>query len=159
MKARLISALSIAALAIVAAPAAQAQTAPTDYNYVGIGAGIGDLGDSDIGLAVNGKFTVADNVSIRPAVLSDLEFDADGETVFLAPVTYDFNSITPNGKLLPFAGAGLSVSTEGAGAVGPVLTAGADYRFNDRWVANGSVNWSIYGDSQVNGIVGVGYSF
>lgn len=160
MKLRLISALSVAAIALAASPfAAKAQEAPTDYNYVGAGVGIGDVGDSDVGLAINGKFTVADHVSIRPGVISDLEFGADGETVILAPVTYDFNSITPNGKLLPFVGGGVSVSTEGAGAVGPLVTAGVDYRITDRWVANGSVNWSIYGDSQVNGIVGVGYSF
>lgn len=159
MKARIISALSVAALAIAVAPAAQAQTAPTDYNYVGIGAGVGDVGDSDVGLAINGKFTVADNVSIRPGIISDLDFGDDGATTFLAPVTYDFNSVTPNGRLLPFAGAGVSVSTEGAGAVGPLLTAGVDYRITDNWIANGSVNWSIYGDSQVNGIVGIGYSF
>lgn len=158
MKARLISALSVAAIALVATPfAAQAQ--PTDYNYVGLGAGVGNLGDSDVGLAVNGKFTVADHVSVRPGVISDLTFNSEGETVFLAPVTYDFDPITPNGKLLPFAGGGVSVSTEGAGAVGPLLTAGLDYRLNDQWVANGSVNWSLYGDSQVNGVIGIGYSF
>jgi hypothetical protein len=40
-----------------------------------------------------------------------------------------------------------------------LLTAGVDYRITDHVVANGTVNWSIYGNSQVNGSVGLGYSF
>jgi hypothetical protein len=139
--------------------AANAQEKTTDYNYVGAGVGLGDLGDSDIGLSINSKITVADNVSVRPGVISDLDFSNDGETVFLAPVTYDFSSLTDDGRLLPYVGGGLSVSTEGKGAVGPLLTGGVDYRLTDRLVANGAVHWSIYGDSQVNGSVGLGYTF
>jgi outer membrane protein W len=91
--------------------------------------------------------------------MSNLNFSDSGETVFLLPVTYDFNPITNNGRLLPFLGAGLSISTEGAGAVGPLVNGGLDYRISDRVVANGTVSWSIYGDSQVNGSIGLGYSF
>ena len=139
--------------------AANKKKKTTDYNYVGAGVGLGDLGDSDIGLSINSKITVADNVSVRPGVISDLDFSNDGETVFLAPVTYDFSSLTDDGRLLPYVGGGLSVSTEGKGAVGPLLTGGVDYRLTDRLVANGAVHWSIYGDSQVNGSVGLGYTF
>ena len=138
---------------------AHAQTAPTDYNYVGLGVGLGDLGNNDVGLSINSKFRVADQVSLRPGVMSDLSFNENGETVFLAPITYDFNPITDNGRLLPFVGGGVSVSTEGAGAVGPLVTGGVDYRISDNWTANGTVHWSIYGNSQVNGSVGVGYTF
>jgi hypothetical protein len=162
MKTRSIAAiaLGLTAASMAALPmTAHAQERPTDYNYVGAGVAIGDLGNSDFGLSVNSKFTVADNVSVRPGVMSDLNFNSNGETVFLLPVTYDFNPVTDNGRLLPFVGAGLSVSTEGAGAVGPLLTGGIDYRITDRVVANGAVNWSIYGNSQVNGTIGLGYSF
>ena len=105
------------------------------------------------------KITVTDNVSVRPGVISDLDFGSDGETVFLAPVTYDLDGLTEDGRLLPYVGGGLSVSTEGNGAVGPLVTGGVDYRLTDRLVANGAVHWSIYGDSQVNGSVGLGYTF
>jgi hypothetical protein len=162
MKTRSIAAiaLGLTAASMVALPmTANAQERPTDYNYVGAGVGIGDLGTGDFGLSVNGKVTVGDNISVRPGVISDLNFSDTGETVFLLPVTYDFNPVTSNGRLMPYVGAGLSVSTEGAGAVGPLVTGGVDYRITDRVVANGAVNWSIYGNSQVNGTVGLGYTF
>jgi outer membrane protein W len=162
MKTRLLAAFTavFATAAIAALPtAANAQEKTTDYNYVGAGVGLGDLGNSDIGLSINSKITVADNVSVRPGIISNLDFGSNGETVFLAPVTYDFNSLTDNGRLLPYIGGGLSVSTEGSGAVGPLVTGGVDYRLTDRLVANGAVHWSIYGDSQVNGSVGLGYTF
>lgn len=162
MKTRSIAAiaLGLTAASMAALPmAANAQERPTDYNYVGAGVAVGELGNSDVGLSINSKFTVADNVSVRPGVMSDLNFNNNGETVFTLPVTYDFNPVTDNGRLMPFVGAGVSVSTQGAGAVGPLLTGGLDYRITDRVVANGTVNWSIYGNSQVNGSVGLGYSF
>jgi hypothetical protein len=162
MKTRSIAAiaLGLTAATMAALPmAANAQTAPTDYNYVGAGVGIGNVGTSDVGLSINSKVTVADSLSVRPGVISDLNFNGNGETIFLLPVTYDFNPVTPNGRLLPYVGAGLSISTEGAGAVGPLVTGGVDYRITDRIVANGGVNWSLYGNSQVNGTVGLGYTF
>lgn len=162
MKTRSITAiaLGLAAATLAVLPmAANAQERTTDYNYVGAGVGVGSLGNSDIGLSINSKFTVADNVSLRPGVMSDLNFSGNGETVFLAPVTYDFNAITNNGRLLPYVGGGLSVSTADGGAVGPLVTGGVDYRITDRVVANGAVNWSIYSDSRVNGSIGLGYTF
>ncbi|TVP66547.1 MAG: hypothetical protein EA342_11570 [Leptolyngbya sp. LCM1.Bin17] len=163
MKTRFIAAiaLGLATTASMAAlpMAASAQEKTTDYNYVGAGVGVGSLGTSDVGLSINSKFTVADNVSLRPGVLSDLNFSGDGETVFLVPVTYDFNAVTRDGRLLPYLGGGVSVSTQGSGAVGPMITGGVDYRITDRVVANGAVNWSIYENSRVNGSIGLGYSF
>lgn len=163
MKTRSIAAIALgltAASMVVLPITAQAQERPTDVNYVGAGVAVGDLGNSDFGLSINSKITVADQVSVRPGVMSNLNFsEPNGETVFLLPVTYDFNPITHNGRLLPFVGGGVSVSTEGAGAVGPLVTGGVDYRITDRVVANGTVNWSIYGNSQVNGTIGLGYTF
>ncbi|PSN10450.1 hypothetical protein C7271_25970 [filamentous cyanobacterium CCP5] len=158
MKIRSIAAiaLGITAASMAALPmAANAQNASTDYNYVGAGVGIGD----DIGLSINSKVTVADSVSVRPGVISDLDFSDNGETVFLLPVTYDFNPVTENGRLLPYVGGGLAVSTEGSTSVGPMLTGGVDYRITERIVANGAVNVSFYDNTQVNGSVGLGYTF
>ena len=158
MKARF---FSIAALGLVGSvvltSSAYAQV-PTDYNYVGLGAGIGDLGDSDVGLAINSKITVGNNISVRPGIITDFDFD-DGQTAFNIPVTYDFNPITRNGKLLPYAGGGVSFTTGDESDVGPLLTAGVDYRVTDKVTLNGAVNWAIYDDSQVNGVIGVGYTF
>ncbi|MEL6249123.1 MAG: hypothetical protein AAFR15_14060, partial [Cyanobacteria bacterium J06627_15] len=65
---RTLIATGLAAAAIVAAPlAANAQTAP-DYNYVGIGGG-------DDGFVINGKVTLSDHLSVRPAVATDFDFD------------------------------------------------------------------------------------
>ncbi len=159
MKTRSIAAiaLGLTAATMAALPmAANAQDASTDYNYIGAGVGISD----DIGLSINSKVTVADNISVRAGVISDLDFNGDdGETVFLLPVTYDFNAVTPNGRLLPYLGGGLAVSTEGSTSVGPMLTGGVDYRITDRIVANGAVNVSFYNNTQVNGSVGLGYTF
>ncbi len=159
MKTRSIAAiaLGLTAASLAAMPmAANAQDASTDYNYVGAGVGISD----DIGLSINSKVTVADNISVRPGVISDLDFNGDdGETVFLLPVTYDFNAVTDNGRLLPYLGGGLAVSTEGSTSVGPMLTGGVDYRITDRIVANGGVNVSFYDTTKVNGSVGLGYTF
>lgn len=160
MKARFFSITALAIAGVVAATsAASAQTAATDYNYVGLGVGAGDLGESDLGLAVNSKFTVGNNLSLRPGLVTDLDFSDEGQTSFTLPVTYDFNPVTRNGKLLPYAGAGVAVRTGDDSEVGPLLTAGVDYRVTDKVTLNGAVNWSIYEDSEVNGVVGVGYTF
>ncbi|NJL85084.1 MAG: hypothetical protein HC886_02485 [Leptolyngbyaceae cyanobacterium SM1_1_3] len=151
--------VGVALAAIAAVPfAANAQTAPTDYNYVGAGVAVGDLGDSDVGLGINSKFTLGEQFSARPAIHSDLDFDDDGVTRFMLPVTYDFNALDRDGKLLPYVGGGVAFST-GNDEFGGLVTAGADYRITERVVANGSVNLTINDDTDVNGFVGLGYSF
>lgn len=160
MKARFISLAALAIAGTVAlASSASAQTSPTDYNYVGVGVGVGELGDSDLGLAVNSKITVGNQVSVRPGLITDFDFSDDGQTSFMLPVTYDFNPITQNGKLLPYAGGGVAAKTGDDSDIAPLLTAGIDYRVTDKVTLNGAVNWSIYEDSEVNGVVGVGYTF
>ncbi|HEY9764226.1 MAG TPA: hypothetical protein V6D07_16980 [Trichocoleus sp.] len=162
MKARLITAISLglAAAAMAVMPAAvKAQEAPTDYNYVGIGVGAGGLGGSNVGLSINSKFTVADQVSVRPGAVSNLNFSNSGQTLVMLPVTYDFNPITNNGRILPYAGAGLALETQGSTSVGPMATAGVDYRITDNFTANGAVNLTVAGDTRVTGTVGIGYNF
>ena len=161
MKARQIASLSLglAAAAMAVMPAAvKAQTAPTDYNYVGAGVGAGGLGGSNIGLSVNSKLTVADQVSVRPGVVTNFDFNSQG-TFISVPVTYDLNPLTADGRLLPYVGGGLSVVTGGYTAVGPMATAGVDYRMTDNFTLNGGVNVSITDYTRVNGTVGLGYTF
>ncbi len=140
------------------ASAASANPVLPNYNYVGLGVGIGDVGNSDVGLAITSKISVADNVSVRPNIVSDLDF-SDGQTAFQVPVTYDFNAVTANGKLFPYAGGGIALTTGDDSDVGPLLTAGVDYRLTEQVTLNGAVNWAIYDKSQVNGVLSVGYTF
>ncbi|MBD2256925.1 hypothetical protein [Pseudanabaena sp. FACHB-2040] len=161
MKARLFASISLglAAAAIAVMPtAANAQTAATDYNYIGAGVGAGGLGGSNIGLSVNSKLSVADQVSVRPGVITNFDFDSEG-TIISVPVTYDLAPITDDGRLLPYVGGGVSVVTGGNTSVGPMATAGVDYRLNDNFVLNSGVNVSFTGNTRVNGTLGVGYTF
>jgi hypothetical protein len=146
--------LGLTAAAILAVPfGAFAQTAPS-YNYVGIGGG-------DDGFLVNGKLSVADNVSIRPEVATDFDFNDGEDVAYLVPLTYDFNTIgTGNYAINPYLGAGVG------GAIGEdstaefAVVAGADYRFAKKYVANGSVNYSPFANSDEIGFsVGVGRIF
>ena len=162
MKPRFIAAiaLGLTTATLVSLPlTARADDKTTDYNYVGLGVGLGQLGSNDLGLSINGKITLADHVSLRPGVITAFNSSSTGQTLVLAPITYDIGGASSDGRLVPFVGAGVSVSTKGAGAVGPLLTAGADYRLTDKVVANGAVHWSLFGDSQVNGSIGLGYAF
>ena len=60
----------------------------------------------------------------------------------------------------PFVGAGVSGSIGDDSDVDLALVAGADYRFAQRYVANGSVNYTPFGDNnEVGFTVGVGYLF
>ncbi len=151
---RILCTLGLTAAVLAVAPvSAFAQAAP-DYSYVGIGGG-------DEGFAVNGKLSLAENLSVRPAVSTDFDFD-DGEDVsYVLPITYDFNSLDPDSRLYPFLGAGINGELGDDSTVEFAVTGGADYRFNNRWLANGSVVWSPFqdGSDDVDFIAGIGYSF
>jgi hypothetical protein len=148
-----------AALAAIASSAGTAQAEPyNDYNYVGGGI-------SDEGFVVNGKVRVFNTVSVRPAVIVDYDFN---DATFLVPVTYDFRPFQVGGSdLLPFAGGGVRVETDDDSDdndddgtnFGILLTGGADYRFSDRWTANGSINLTFIDDTDIDFTAGVGYTF
>ena len=131
---------------------ASAQQLP-DYSYVGIGGG-------DDGFVTNGKITLGDNFSVRPSVATDFDFD-DGEDVsYVLPLTYDFNAVDTEGDVYPFVGAGIGGELGDDSTIEFALTGGVDYRLGDRWVANGSVNYLPFADSdEVGFILGVGYVF
>ncbi|MGB7087662.1 MAG: hypothetical protein WBD47_19030 [Phormidesmis sp.] len=151
---KLSATFAIAAAALLAAPfGAHAQEAPS-YNYVGIGGG-------DDGFVVNGKLSVADNVSIRPEVATDFDFNDSEDVSYLVPVTYDFNTIgTGRTAFNPFLGAGVAGDIGDDSTVDFALVGGADYRFAERYVANGSVNYAPFADNdEVGFTVGLGYLF
>ncbi|MEO0867223.1 MAG: hypothetical protein AAFY17_02015 [Cyanobacteria bacterium J06642_11] len=132
---------------------ASAQTAP-DYNYAGIGG-------SDEGFTVNGKLSLSDNLSVRPAISTDFDFDDDEDVTYVLPITYDFNAVDPNGNLYPFLGAGINGELGDDSSLEAAVTGGADYRLNETWLINGSVVWSPFqdGSDDVDFIAGIGYSF
>ena len=145
--------ISLTAAAIIALQSqANAQVAP-DYNYIGIGGG-------DDGFVVNSKLTVNRNLSVRPSVATDFDFD-DGEDVsYLVPLTYDFNALDADSRLYPFVGAGIGGEIGDDSTVDFALTAGADYRLSDRWVANGAVNYLPWAETdEVGFALGMGYTF
>ncbi len=129
---------------------AQAQSY-NDYNYVGGGI-------SDEGFVINGKARVTRSLSLRPAAIVDYDFD---NATFLIPVTYDAPAFeVGDADLLPFGGIGARVSTGGDDTdFGLLLTGGADYRFTERWTANGSINLTFIDDTDIDFVAGVGYTF
>ena len=143
----------LATAALAALPlSASAQQLP-DYNYVGLGGG-------DDGLIINSKLTLGDNFSIRPSVATDFDFDDSEDVSYLLPVTYDLNAVDGGGKVYPFVGAGIGGDLGDDSTVDFAITGGVDYRFADRWVANGAVNYLPFSDSdEVDFSLGVGYTF
>lgn len=152
--------IGLAAALLLAIPfGAQAQPlrrtveAP-NYNYIGIGG-------SDEGFVINSKFSISDNISIRPEVATDFDFDDDEDISYLVPVTYDFNTIGQGrAGFNPYVGAGISGDIGDDSDVEFATVAGADYRFANNYVANGSINYAPFADDdEVGFTLGVGYLF
>ncbi|MBE9140296.1 YadA-like family protein [Nodosilinea sp. LEGE 07088] len=148
----LVSAGLVSAALLAFPLSASAQQTP-DYNYVGIGGG-------DDGFVVNGKISITDNLSVRPAVATDFNFNDSEDVFYLLPVTYDFNALDADGTIYPFVGAGIGGDLGNTSTIDFALTGGVDYRFGDRWVANGSVSYLPFADDdEVGFTLGVGYVF
>ena len=153
---RIWATLGLTAATLLAVPfGALAQSAPS-YNYIGIGGG-------DDGFVVNGKVTIADNLSIRPSVATDFDFDDSEDLAYTVPITYDFNTIG-DGRMAfnPFIGAGVAGDIGEDSDIDFAVTAGADYRFADRYVANGSVSYKPFAEDNSDDLgftVGIGYVF
>ena len=156
---RLSATFAIAAIALLSIPfSAQAQRLRTaeapNYNYIGIGGG-------DNGFVVNSKLSVASNLSLRPEIATDFDFDDAEDVSYLVPITYDFNTVgTGNTAFNPFIGAGVAGDIGEDSDVEFALVAGADYRFANKYVANGSVNYEPFAnDDEVGFTLGLGYLF
>ncbi|EDX87273.1 hypothetical protein S7335_4981 [Synechococcus sp. PCC 7335] len=153
---RLSATVAIAATALLAVPfTAQAQTFPND-SYIGIGG-------SEDGLVINGKLSIVDNLSVRPSIATDFNFDDDEDVSYLVPITYDFSVGAGRATFEPFVGAGIGGELGGDGdddAIDFALVAGTDYRFARNYVANGSINYKPFaGDEEVGFTAGIGYLF
>ncbi len=156
---RIWTTLGLAAAVLLTVPfSAQAQVIRntpdiSNYNYVGIAG-------SDDGFAVNSKFSVFDNVSIRPEIATDFDFDDAEDVSYLVPITYDFTVGSGRATFNPFVGGGVAGSIGDDSDVEFALVAGTDYRFANNYVANASVNYSPFADNdEVGFTAGVGYQF
>lgn len=133
------------------------------YSYIGLGGNIGisdNNNETSLGrgsFVINGKVGLSERVSVRPAAI------INDDATFLIPATYDFRIPTNDPLVLspfiPFAGAGLVLSTKDNNNVGFLLSGGVDYRISPNWTANGSLNVGFLDEVDVGIILGVGYTF
>lgn len=137
------------------------------FNYVGGGINLGLSGSSDLGdtsWAIISKFTLSDSLSLRPSVV------VNKNAAILVPLTYDFpvsgvDAFEP-ATIHPYVGGGIMFTTNDTAIdevnnnVGPMITGGLDFRLEDKWVFNASLNVGFLGgDAEVGAIIGVGYIF
>ncbi|GEM_PF-4045785 len=132
-----------------------------DYSYIGVGGNVGvKLEQTSLGrsaFAVNSKIALAQELSLRPAVLF-----GQNETVFLVPITYD---VTIKDKdpfkevpYVPFIGGGAMFTTDNNNNAGFLITGGLDYRLSQDFVANITLHTGFSQNSTDMGLVlGVGY--
>ncbi|MEA5466628.1 hypothetical protein [Leptothoe sp. PORK10 BA2] len=151
---RILCSLGLTAVVLAAAPLTASAQEASDYNYVGIGG-------SDEGFVVNGKISLSEHLSVRPAVSTDFDFDDSEDVNYVLPITYDFNALDAAGRVNPFLGAGISGELGDDSSVEAAVTGGTDYRVTNNWLVNGSVVWSPFqdGSDDVDFIAGIGYSF
>jgi opacity protein-like surface antigen len=146
------------------------------YSYIGIGGNIGitenddnnttttnndNERESSIGkgsFAINAKLGLGPSLSLRPSIL------VSDDLAFLIPLTYDFRIPTRDvagvSPFIPFAGAGVAITTTGNNHFGFLLTGGVDYRISPQWTANGSLNVGFLSNSTDIGLIlGIGYTF
>jgi len=145
-------------------------------SYIGIGGNIGLDGDTALGdtnFTVISKIGLTRNLSLRPAaVFGD-------RTVFLVPVTYDFNlqpteAFDERLSIAPYLAAGVAFSTgvedddevdvfedddDDDADVGPMITGGVDFPLSERFTATAAVNAAFFDDTDIGLVLGVGYNF
>jgi Outer membrane protein beta-barrel domain len=162
----IISIATIAAANLVALPAYSQTSSNTKSNYIGPQFTFGNA----TGYGVNGKFGVADNISIRPFA-SFYNFSAPGSNVnvtFLgAAATYDFNLDQPGQQpsgFSPYAGLGyeaiiasgnIAGSPAGGSVAGIYAEVGTDYHLNDSFVLNANYKFKSLGALSI----GAGFKF
>lgn len=128
-------------------------------SYIGVGGNIGFGGDTGIGegsFSVISKIGLANNLSVRPAVLFG------DNTSILLPVTLDFApSDVEIGTytIAPYVGAGAIISTGDDSNVGVLVTGGIDVPITSRFTATAGVNVGFVDDTDVGLLIGVGYNF
>lgn len=136
-------------------------------SYIGAGGnlGLGD-GDSAVGegsFAIFSKIGLTRNISARPSVLF-----SDDPTILL-PVTFDFipgvTQVTENVsgeiglRVSPFVGGGVAISTGDDSGVDFLLTGGVDVPISSRFTATATVNATLFDNTAVGLLLGLGYNF
>jgi hypothetical protein len=131
---KLISLVALTATTLVAAQSA-ALAGGIGNNTIGPSVTFGN-GQSTFG--IDGKFGVADNISIRPFVAFPT-----GGTSLGASLTYDFDLRQAANPITPFVGVGLDVgipSGGGTSATTGFFQLGADFNVSKQFALLGSVN-------------------
>ncbi|MEM8637587.1 MAG: hypothetical protein AAGG51_02035 [Cyanobacteria bacterium P01_G01_bin.54] len=139
------------------------------WSYIGVGAGIGREGVSQLGrgsFVANAKVALDSSLSLRPAVW------AGDQVAITLPLSYDIQISGSDpfepARFHPFLGAGVLFTTDAdddtddnAGDnFGALVMGGLDVRLSDEWVFNTSANFGFLDDRTEIGIVlGVGYVF
>lgn len=134
-------------------------------NYAGVSLG---SWSSTTAFGVNGKFGVAENISVRPFVQFASQSYFGGNynvTLYGASATYDFN-MPGKAELTPYVGLGLIGATSSASVAGFSASAsttstyfegGADYTLSDNIVLNANYKSNSTAGGYFS--VGAGYNF
>jgi opacity protein-like surface antigen len=149
---------TLAALTILAGVLAVAQ-APALAGGIGhntIGPSV-RLGNGNTIFSIDGKFGVADNISLRPYVAFP-----SGGTNFGTSLTYDFDLRQSATPITPFIGAGVDIGTNnngGASVTTGFAQVGADFNINEQFALLGAVNIPFNSNSSTNVTLGAGLRF
>ncbi len=123
-------------------------------DFIGVGA---DFGYADnVSFAVISKFSLSEQVSLRPSVL------VGDDLSVLVPVTYDFSSYSADVagfRFLPYAGVGASYQDGDGEDFNLILTAGTDVPLSRQFTLNAQANVGVLNDTDFGVTVGVGYNF
>ncbi|MEM6255239.1 MAG: hypothetical protein AAF821_20180 [Cyanobacteria bacterium P01_D01_bin.156] len=129
----------------------------TASDFVGLGISVG-TGDGDgaleeVGLTVISKFSVAPQLAVRPSVI------INDEVGVLAPITFNFQSPVDvlNASLYPYVGGGIAINAT-EDDVAPLVSAGVDIPFSERFTLNGQSNVTLADDITVHFMIGLGYN-
>lgn len=117
-------------------------------NYIGVGG-------SNRGAALESKFAFNDRFSIRPMAIDNLKSEGQ-QGNFSIPVTYDFQPLM---GIQPYFGGGLGITAGDNSDLGGMFTAGIDYPMNKSLTANANVSYDVFGNNEVNGVLGVAANF
>jgi hypothetical protein len=153
-------------------PSSTTQVAQADINFgtptrraqsyigvagnLGLGGGDSSLGDGNV--AVFGKVSLSNTLSLRPSAVFG------NNTTVLVPITYDFNlqSADPFDEPLaisPYVGVGAAIKTGSDSTTALLISGGIDFPLNPRFTATASVNAGFFDETDIGLLLGVGYNF
>jgi uncharacterized surface protein with fasciclin (FAS1) repeats len=130
-------------------------------SYIGVGANIGIIGESDLGdtnFAAFTKIGLSRYISVRPSA------SIGSDPVVLVPVAFDFGQlfVSPLGEgfsISPYIGAGVAIEVSDDVDVGFLLSGGVDVPLGTRFTATGGVNAAFLDDVDLGITLGIGYNF